>query len=117
MRSWSYFHAKARGAQREFIVAAVCDRRPALTERRYNIRSGFILARRNCFAKIHLEIMQFKERTIMALADMICGNSKPGEKGFFVYRSSSVLTRFFRDCDTDYCHDGSTRNYWVAGAL
>ena len=62
-------------------------------------------------------IMQFKERTIMALADMICGNSKPGEKGFFVYRSSSVLTRFFRDCDTDYCHDGSTRNYWVAGAL
>src|SRR5690242_4960508 len=61
--------------------------------------------------------MQFKERTIMALADMICGNAKPGEKGFFVYRSSSVLTRFFRDCDTDYCHDGSTRRYWVAATL
>lgn len=61
--------------------------------------------------------MQFKERTIMALADLICGNSKPGEKDVFVYRSSSVLTRFFRDCDTDYSHDGSTRNYWVAGVL
>ena len=61
--------------------------------------------------------MHFKERTIMGLADMICGNSKPGEMGFFVYRSSSGLTRFFRDCDTDYRHDGSTRNYWVGSVL
>jgi len=61
--------------------------------------------------------MQFKERTIMALADMICGNSKPEEKSFFGYRSSSTLTRFFQDCDTDYRHDGSTRCYWVAWAL
>ena len=61
--------------------------------------------------------MKFKERTIDALADMICGNSDPKEKSVFVYRSSSFLTRFFRDCDTDYAHDGSTRNYWVAGVL
>jgi hypothetical protein len=60
--------------------------------------------------------MQFKERTIMALADMICGNFK-AEESFFVYRSSSLLTRFFQDCDTEYAHDGSTRNYWVADTL
>src|ERR1035441_1397232 len=60
--------------------------------------------------------MQFKERTVMALADMICGNFK-AEESFFVYRSSGVLTRFFQDCDTEYAHDGSTRNYWVAATL
>lgn len=60
--------------------------------------------------------MQFKERTRIALADMICGNFEQA-KSFFIYRSSSYLTRFFRDCDTDYVHDGSTRNYWVAGTL
>lgn len=60
--------------------------------------------------------MEFKERTLVALADMICGNFK-AEESFFVYRSSSSLTRFFRDCDTDYVHDGSTRNYWVADTL
>lgn len=52
----------------------------------------------------------------MALADMICGNFK-AEESFFVYRSSGYLTRFFRDCDTEYVHDGSTRNYWVAHTL
>lgn len=53
----------------------------------------------------------------MELADMICGNSKEGKTTFFRYRSSSYLTEFFRDCDTDYEHDGSTRNYWVAATL
>jgi hypothetical protein len=52
----------------------------------------------------------------MALADMICGNFKADES-FFVYRSSSHLTRFFQDCNTEYVHDGSTRNYWVADTL
>ena len=61
--------------------------------------------------------MQFKESTLMALADLICGNSGSLDKGFFVYRSSSALTRFFRDCDIESVHDGSTRNYWVAGEL
>lgn len=60
--------------------------------------------------------MQFKERTRIAIADMICGNFEQ-EKPFFVYRSSSSLTQFFRDCDTDYVHDGSTRKYWVAATL
>jgi hypothetical protein len=47
---------------------------------------------------------------------MICGNYE-ASKSFFVYRSGSQLTRFFRDCDTDYRHDGSTRANWVADVL
>jgi len=62
--------------------------------------------------------MEFKQRTLMQIADMICGNPKsPEEKCLFRYRSSSRLTEFFQDCDTDYRHDGSTRNYWVAETL
>jgi hypothetical protein len=61
--------------------------------------------------------MEFKQRTLMQLADMICGNAKEGESRYFVYRSSSYITEFFQDCDTDYRHDGSTRNYWVAATL
>lgn len=60
--------------------------------------------------------MQFKQRTLMQIADMICGNF-PADTNVFAYRSSSRLTEFFRDCDTDYVHDGSTRNYWVAETL
>jgi len=61
--------------------------------------------------------MEFKERTLAQLADMVCGNSEPGVPCFFRYRSSSYLTEFFEDCDTDYRHDGSTRKWWVAGTL
>jgi hypothetical protein len=53
----------------------------------------------------------------MQIADMICGNIRQGEIAYFRYRSSSYLTEFFQDCDTDYVHDGSTRNYWVADTL
>jgi hypothetical protein len=61
--------------------------------------------------------MQFKQRTLMQIADMICGNFV-ADKSLFVYRSSSSrLTEFFMDCDTDYVHDGSTRQAWVAEAL
>lgn len=60
--------------------------------------------------------MEFKERTLTQIADMICGNFK-AEETFFRYRTSSLLTEFFQDCDTDYVHDGSTRKYWVAEAL
>jgi hypothetical protein len=61
--------------------------------------------------------MDFKQRTLKQIADMICGNSGPDEPPFFRYRSSAFLTEFFQDCDTDYRHDGSTRNYWVADTL
>src|ERR1700740_774578 len=47
---------------------------------------------------------------------MICGNFER-DKSFFGYRSSSYLTKFFSDADTDYQHDGSTRNRWVADIL
>ena len=60
--------------------------------------------------------MEFKERTLTQIADMICGNFETGET-FFRYRSSSYLTEFFKDCETDYRHDGSTRKWWVAETL
>ena len=61
-------------------------------------------------------MISFKERSLRQLGDLICGNAD-GEKTVFVYRSSSRLTEFFEDCDTDYRHDGSTRVYWVAETL
>lgn len=60
--------------------------------------------------------MEFKQRTLMQIADMICGNFNL-EESYFEYRSSSYLTEFFSDCNTDYRHDGTTRNYWVAETL
>jgi len=60
--------------------------------------------------------MEFKKRTLTQIADMICGNF-PVETTFFPYRSSSYLTRFFEDADTDFMHTGATRNYWVAEVL
>jgi hypothetical protein len=60
--------------------------------------------------------MQFKRRTLMQIANMICGNPDL-EPPFFVYRSSGRLTEFFLDCDTNYIHDGSTRQLWVADTL
>ena len=60
--------------------------------------------------------MKFKKRTLSQISDMICGNFK-SEESLFRYRSSSYLTEFFQDCDTDYEHDGSTRNYWVSETL
>jgi len=60
--------------------------------------------------------MKFIDRTINQIADMICGNF-PEEKSFFCYRTSSHLTRFFQDCDTDYTHDGTIRKNWVSEVL
>lgn len=61
--------------------------------------------------------MKFKQRTLYALGDMICGNSELGKPSFFKYRSSSYLSQFFMECDTDYRHGGSTRKVWVAEVL
>ena len=60
--------------------------------------------------------MAFQRRTLMQIADMICGNFH-FEESFFPYRSSKYLTEFFEDVDTDYRHDGSTRQNWVADTL
>jgi hypothetical protein len=58
--------------------------------------------------------MKFKDRTLMEIADMVCGN--PGTS-FFRSRSSKYITEFFSDSGTEYRHDGSTRNRWVAETL
>ena len=60
--------------------------------------------------------MEFKDRTLGQIADMICGNFETAES-HFRYRSSSYLTEFFEDCDAEYRHDGSTRKWWVVGVL
>lgn len=68
--------------------------------------------------------MKFKRRNVMDLADLICGN--PGNQNpsntledpaYFPYRSSSYISMFFEDIDTDYRHDGTTRNWWIADVL
>ena len=60
--------------------------------------------------------MKFRRRTLEQLADMICGNFDV-ETSVFPYRSSTYLSEFFADADTEYVHDGSTRKWWVADAL
>jgi hypothetical protein len=59
--------------------------------------------------------MKWRKRTLDEIANLICGDTGPNS--FFVYRSSSYLTRFFDDADTDFRHDGSTRARWVSSVL
>jgi hypothetical protein len=59
--------------------------------------------------------MKWRDRTLEEIAHMICGNDPFGQ--IFRYRSSGYLTQFFRDADTHYAHDGSTRYRWVADVL
>ena len=65
--------------------------------------------------------MKLTKRTISNLAEMICGASGNGLQSYewknFPYRSSSELTRFFRNCDLEYTHNGATRYYWVENVL
>jgi hypothetical protein len=67
--------------------------------------------------------MKFKRRNVETLADLVCGN--PGsydpaageEPKYFPYRSSSYITEFFKELDTDWMHDGTTRHRWVGDVL
>lgn len=67
--------------------------------------------------------MNFKRRNTEALANLICGNlgspdqADGKEPPYFPYRSSMYITEFFRDLETDWEHDGSTRHRWVADVL
>lgn len=67
--------------------------------------------------------MKFKRRSSEALANLICGNLGSAdqfdgkEPPYFPYRSSMFITEFFRDLDTEWEHDGSTRHRWVADVL
>ncbi|MDO5642597.1 MAG: hypothetical protein Q4G26_09470 [Paracoccus sp. (in: a-proteobacteria)] len=60
--------------------------------------------------------LKFKRHTLEQISDMVCGNFE-SDTSVFRYRSSSHLTEFFADADTDYVHDSSTRKWWVAGTL
>ena len=56
--------------------------------------------------------MQFKQRHLRALAEMVVGDAK-----HFRYRSSYYITEFFHDCSLDFSHDGTTRWSWTAARL
>jgi hypothetical protein len=61
--------------------------------------------------------MKWKNRTVEEISEMIC-IPQGMDRSFFRYRSSSYITRFFRDADTDYAHDGITaRAAWAADTL
>lgn len=67
--------------------------------------------------------MRFKRRNVEALADLVCGNlgsydpAAGEDPKYFPYRSSSYITEFFQELDTDWAHDGSTRHRWVGDVL
>lgn len=67
--------------------------------------------------------MKFRRRNTEALGDLICGNlgadvpDATHEPRYFPYRSSTYITEFFQELDTDWTHDGSTRHRWVADVL
>lgn len=62
-------------------------------------------------------MLTLRDSTLEYLAEMICGNTDGKFSKHFPYRSSSYLTRFFRDCDLEYIHQGSTRKWWVLEVL
>jgi len=61
--------------------------------------------------------VKWKDRTVEEIAEMICIPKAAEDTSFFAYRSSYYITRFFRDADTDYAHDGSSRAIWAAETL
>ncbi len=56
--------------------------------------------------------MKFKDRNLRVLAEAV-----NGDPSYFLYRSSSYITRFFEECDMDYVHDGTTRWAWTSNVL
>ena len=64
-------------------------------------------------SEIHLG-QDLNVETLGALAEFICGDDR---KRFSLYRSSSMLTRFFQNIDIAVKHDGTTRQTWVVGVL
>jgi len=60
-----------------------------------------------------LEARQANPEFEMELAEFICGEANNS----FPYRSSSYLTKFFKELGFDYVHDGTTRRFWVRDVL
>jgi hypothetical protein len=48
------------------------------------------------------------------IAEFICGDDATK---FPVYRSSSYLTKFFKDIGINKTHDGSTRKWWTLNVI
>lgn len=69
------------------------------------------------------DFVKFARRNLEALADLVVGNvgrddaENEEEAKYFPYRSSTYITEFFRELETEYEHDGSTRHRWVADVL
>ena len=67
--------------------------------------------------------MRFKKRTLLELADLVCGNlgydnpSAGQNPRYFPYRSSKYITEFFEDLELPHVHDGSTRAAWLPDVL
>ena len=62
--------------------------------------------------------MKWRDRTVEEIAEMICIPKGIEGTSFFKYRSSSYITRFFRDADTDFVHHSSfSRASWAADTL
>ena len=51
-------------------------------------------------------LMKWRKRTLDEISSMICGGSGNASvpEPFFMYRSSSWLTRFFEDAETEFVH-------------
>jgi len=65
----------------------------------------------------------FKHRNLEAIGALLVGNlgrndpDNQEEARYFPYRSSSHLTEFFQELDTEYDPYGLTRHRWVADVL
>lgn len=56
--------------------------------------------------------MKFKKRNLRAIAECIIGDNPK-----FPYRSSSIITQFFEECELNFEHDGSSRWSWTSDRL
>jgi hypothetical protein len=61
--------------------------------------------------------MKWKDKSVRELANIIGGNYGIADDKLFPYRSGTSITQFFRDCELDYVHDGSTRWRWLVEKL
>jgi hypothetical protein len=58
--------------------------------------------------------MEFKNRSIKLLAEMLIGQE--GQK-WFPYRKGYEITEFFEECNMEFQFDGSSRTFWTVDTL
>jgi predicted peroxiredoxin len=67
-----------------------------------------------------MAFVRLSSRTLDTLAEMVCGSDGPGQQyswATFPYRTSSGLTRIFKNAGLDHVHTGGTRKYWALDVL